>query len=212
MSSEVGRIARSASLFSPMTKAQLRAEYKQKRTGMTPAAVFALSQQIADRFFGDERIRQALTKPAAVLHTFLPIRRQNEVDTWFIIKRVWAEFSHVRVLSSVTDTEARILTSFTLRPDTVLVENRWGIPQLATRSSPVLQSPTLVLVPLLTVDETGHRVGYGGGYYDRFLAEVGPDCLKIGLSLFRPVASIDDVEPTDVALQGCICPEAFYWL
>ena len=212
MSNEVGRIARSALLFSPMTKAKLRAEYKQKRVGMTPEAVFALSQQIADQFFADERIQQSLTEPATILHTFLPIRRQNEVDTWLIIKRVWADFSHVQILSSLTDFNAKTLTSFDLRPNTVLVENRWGTPEPATQSGPVLQSPTLVLVPLLTFDETGHRVGYGGGYYDRFLAETGPDCLKIGLSLFRSVHRIDDVEPTDVALQGCIYPESVYWM
>ena len=195
-----------------MTKAELRAKYKQKRSLLTPEAVFVLSQQIVDQFFGDERIRQTLETPTAALHTFLPIRRQNEVDTWLIIRRVWANYSHVRVLSSVTDAEAKTLISFDLRPDTVLVENSWGIPQPVTAPEPVLPPQTLVLVPLLTFDETGHRVGYGGGYYDRFLAETGPDCLKIGLSLFRSVDRIDDVEPTDVALQGCVYPEAVYWM
>ena len=195
-----------------MTKAQLRAEYKQKRAILTPEDVSVLGRQIADQFFADSIIQQALWAPKAVLHLFLPIRRQNEVDTWLITKRVWAEFPHVRVLSSVTNAEAKTLTSFALRPDTVLVENRWGIPQPATQADPILQPPTLVLVPLLTFDETGHRVGYGGGYYDRFLAETGSDCLKIGLSLFRPVPSIVDVELTDVALQGCVCPEVVYWM
>ena len=195
-----------------MTKAELRTEYKQKRATLAPEAVFARSQQIAERFFADQKIQQALAEPAAVLHTFLPIRRQNEVDTWPIVHRVWAEFPHVRVLSSSTDFGTKTLASFDLRPDTVLVENRWGIPQPATPPRPVSQVPTLVLVPLLAFDERGHRVGYGGGYYDRFLAETGLGCLKIGLSLFEPVAEMDNLDPTDIALQGCICPNQRYWI
>jgi 5-formyltetrahydrofolate cyclo-ligase len=193
-------------------KAALRTEYKQKRALLTTEAVFALSQQLADQFFADSIIQQTLAAPDAVLHTFLPIRRQNEVDTWRIIRRVWDEYSHVHLLASVADTEAKTLHSFDLRPDTDLVENRWGIPEPATQSEPVLQRPAIVLVPLLTFDKTGHRVGYGGGYYDRFLAETGPGCLKIGISLFGPVSTISDVESTDVALDGCVCPDAFYWV
>ncbi len=195
-----------------MTKAKFRAEYKQKRALLTPEAVFTLSQHLADRFFADPLIQQFLIKSDAILHTFLPIRRQNEVDTWLIIKRVWAECRHVRVLSSVTNAEAKSLASFALRPDTVLVENRWGIPEPVTQSEPVLQPPILVLVPLLAFDTVGHRVGYGGGYYDRFLAETGPQCLKIGLSFFEPVEFIDDVQATDVALHGCVYPAGIYWV
>ncbi|MBO0932872.1 5-formyltetrahydrofolate cyclo-ligase [Fibrella aquatilis] len=195
-----------------MNKAQLRAEYKQKRVLLTPEVVFTLSQQVADQFFADQKIQHALAEPTAVLHTFLPIRRQHEVDTWPIIRRIWTEFPHVRVLSSVTDLATHMLTSFDLQPDTVLVENHLGIPEPATLPEPVWSLPTLVLVPLLAFDKQGHRVGYGGGYYDRFLTQTGPDCLKIGLSLFGPVPTIIDVESTDVTLEGCVGPERFYWL
>jgi 5-formyltetrahydrofolate cyclo-ligase len=65
-----------------------------------------------------------------------------------------------------------------------------------------------VLVPLLACDQRGHRVGYGGGFYDRFLAECRPGALFIGLSLLdaEPLAEIADVLPTDVPLHACITP------
>ena len=68
----------------------------------------------------------------------------------------------------------------------------------------------MVLVPLLAFDKLGHRVGYGKGYYDRFLAKCPPNCLRIGLSLFDPVERIDDVVPTDIRLNSCLTPVHTY--
>jgi len=64
-----------------------------------------------------------------------------------------------------------------------------------------------VLVPLLCFDRRGHRVGYGRGYYDRFLARCRHDCKKIGLSFFEPLAEIDDVHEGDVELNYCVTPD-----
>ena len=63
-----------------------------------------------------------------------------------------------------------------------------------------------VLVPGLCFDQMGHRVGYGKGYYDKFLSQCRPDCIKIGLSLFPLIDMIDGVGPHDVALDDCITP------
>ena len=65
----------------------------------------------------------------------------------------------------------------------------------------------MVLVPLLACDRAGHRVGYGKGFYDRFLAACRPDCRKIGLSYFRPVEAIVDVYDGDVRLDRVITPD-----
>lgn len=68
----------------------------------------------------------------------------------------------------------------------------------------------LILVPLLAIDKHGNRVGYGKGYYDRFLSECNDDCIKIGLSYFEPVDIIDDANEFDVPLNLCITPEQVY--
>jgi 5-formyltetrahydrofolate cyclo-ligase len=65
-------------------------------------------------------------------------------------------------------------------------------------------------MPLLAFDSKGDRVGYGKGYYDRFLAACRKDVLKIGLSYFPPVSSIDDIEIFDKKLDFCITPERVY--
>ena len=66
----------------------------------------------------------------------------------------------------------------------------------------------LILVPLLAFDTYGYRVGYGKGYYDKFLKECREDLVKIGFSYFDPVDVIDDINAFDVKLTYCITPNA----
>ena len=68
----------------------------------------------------------------------------------------------------------------------------------------------MVLVPLLNFDEEGNRVGYGKGYYDRFLAHCRPDCIKVGFSYFEPLDSIDDVHEYDIKLDYGITPGGIF--
>ena len=69
----------------------------------------------------------------------------------------------------------------------------------------------LVLVPMLAFDRRCHRVGYGGGYYDKFLAQVREDCDKVGLCyqfglLERTLSS----EQFDVALDSVIAENEIF--
>ena len=68
------------------------------------------------------------------------------------------------------------------------------------------QKIDFVIVPLLAFDTNGYRVGYGKGFYDRFLKQCNSTTLFIGLSLFDAVDHIDDVEPTDIPLHFCVTP------
>lgn len=189
-----------------MTKADIRTLFLAQRKALTEATLHQKSDQITNRFF------EEFTPVAAqTIHIFLPIIRQGELNTWPIIERIWHHFPTVRVAVSVSKLTANQLTHHLLTPNTPLAENRWGIPE------PVGDLPTIsaldidmVLVPLLAFDEHGQRVGYGKGYYDRFLAACRPDCQKIGLSLFDPVPLITDLAPTDVALDSCLTPTNTY--
>jgi 5-formyltetrahydrofolate cyclo-ligase len=67
-----------------------------------------------------------------------------------------------------------------------------------------------VFIPLLAFDKSGHRVGYGAGYYDRFLSKCKPDCLKVGLSFFEPVDEISDADEFDVKLNHCVTPSKIW--
>ncbi|MNY64409.1 5-formyltetrahydrofolate cyclo-ligase family protein [compost metagenome] len=68
----------------------------------------------------------------------------------------------------------------------------------------------MVFVPLLAFDIHGNRIGYGKGFYDKFLAECKPETIKIGLSFFEAVNQIDDVFESDIKLDYCVAPEKIY--
>ena len=63
-----------------------------------------------------------------------------------------------------------------------------------------------VLIPLLCFDKKGFRVGYGKGFYDRFLQNCPSNCLKIGLSHYEAIEEIEDVNEFDVRLDYCLTP------
>ncbi len=101
----------------------------------------------------------------------------------------------------------RSLTHHLITSTTPLVHNRWGIPE-PLPESPVcpIEAIDVVLVPLLAFDRHGHRVGYGQGFYDRFLSACRADTQRIGLSLFAPVDQIVDVSADDVPLNAVVTP------
>lgn len=190
-----------------MMKSALRREFLAQRRALAPAEVQRRSKLIAGHFF-DYFANEGLADEPAVVHSFLPIRRQNEVDTWPIISCFWAQFAQYTISVPVVNSVTREMTHYTILPETPLVESKLGIPEpvLQERQRTDLRLVNIVLVPLLAFDWQGHRVGYGGGYYDRFLAEDVPHSRKVGLSLFEPIDSISDVEATDVRLDACITP------
>ncbi|GAB3036686.1 5-formyltetrahydrofolate cyclo-ligase [Spirosoma pulveris] len=194
-----------------MTKSALRQALLAQRKALTADEVAHRSDLIAGRFFTYLE-ENGFTDASIIIHTFLPIKRHNEVNTWAIIEPIWLSFPHIHISVPVTDEYNQQLLNYTIFPGTPLVTNRLGIPEPAvgSRYETALEQISIVLVPLLAFDKQGHRVGYGGGYYDRFLAGCRPDCLKVGLSLFEAVDEITDIEPTDVKLDFCITPEQTY--
>jgi 5-formyltetrahydrofolate cyclo-ligase len=190
-----------------MTKAEGRRRFRALRKALSAEEVEARSQQISQHLF-----EQGWVYNVMIIHTFLPILRQNEVNTWSIIHRIWRDFPQIRVAVSITNNETYQLTHYQLTPDTLLGQNQWGIPEPIAEKSYLVhtQEIDLVLVPLLIFDQNGHRVGYGGGFYDRFLADCRPDCLKVGLSLFEPIEAINDIIATDIPLDVGLTPEGVY--
>ena len=67
-----------------------------------------------------------------------------------------------------------------------------------------------MFVPLLAFDTKGNRIGYGKGFYDRFLADCKPETIKIGLSFFEAEKDFNDVSKDDVQLDYCVTPEELF--
>jgi len=187
------------------TKAALRRAALARRQALTSDEVTERSQQLASQLFANFPVAQWRW-----LHVFLPLARKNEPDTWPLIHRLWAEKLPVRLAAPVVQPNGSTLQHYELTPATPLIPSRWGIPEpLASPATEVAPAQLdAVLVPLLACDRQGQRVGYGGGFYDRFLAECRPEALFIGLNILddEPVAALADVLPTDVPLHACLTP------
>lgn len=188
-----------------MSKQELRKEFLQKRKAFAETEVDVFSKQIHDWFF-----RNIPVHAYATIHTFLPIKRNNEIDTYLIINTLRKNFATDIVIPR--SHEDGTMSHYLLTKDTVFEENKWGISEPSQVGS--LQYSVfnidLVLIPLLCFDKKGFRVGYGKGYYDRFLAECRPNVLKIGLSIFEPIDEISDVTAFDVQMDYCITPNKIW--
>jgi 5-formyltetrahydrofolate cyclo-ligase len=188
-----------------MNKPEIRKLYLQKRMALTTHEYIRLSQSICDRFFSILDLSQI-----KVIHTFLPIDKNKEPNTWLIIDRIKKEFPNIKLSIPRINNQTGDLENFYFENHDQLKQNILGIPEpkqgLPTESKDI----DLVLVPLLAFDDTGHRVGYGKGFYDKFLQTCHDKCRKAGLSFFEPVSSIGDVNPHDKKLDLAITPDKNY--
>ena len=185
-----------------MTKFGLRKIYLEKQKSLSNIQRNAKSLQIAGvlfDFFSFENIR--------FLHAFLPIETNGEINTFAVINRLWRDFPQITTSVSRVDFETMTLKSLKFDSTTELVGNRWHILEPAGNKLIEVEKIDAVLVPLLCFDERGFRVGYGKGFYDKFLIECRKDCLKIGLSYFAPVNEINDAREFDVKLDYCVTPQ-----
>lgn len=184
-----------------MDKADLRQTYLRKRAELSDEDREILNGVVVDRFFSSLNLSKV-----NVLHIFLPIERFNEVDTWPIIYKIWSEQSQIQICAPKISSQSDELLSVPLERMSLLEENEWGIQEPVGETTVSPETIDLVVVPLLCFDERGDRVGYGKGYYDRFLAKCRSDCLKIGLSYFAPEKEIGEIREGDVRLDTVIFP------
>ena len=190
-----------------MIKSELRKIYLEKQKSLSDAERNEMSIKIADGFFKKFNLADI-----RFLHVFLPIEKNREIETAFIYKRLWLDFPHITTIASRVDFRTMTLENLKFLRDTKLVRNRWHI--LEPTEIELIENEKIdaVLVPLLCLDERGFRVGYGKGFYDKFLSECRADCLKIGLAYFPPIREITDAQPFDVRLDYCVTPETvFSW-
>jgi 5-formyltetrahydrofolate cyclo-ligase len=185
-----------------MTKSELRVLYLEKRKSLSENERKGKSQRIADCFFENFNLESV-----SLLHVFLPIERALEVDTSLIYERLWRVFPQITTVAPRVNSQTEMLDSLRFMMETKLVKNKWHIFEPEGNDLIKRERIDLVLVPLLCFDRRGFRVGYGKGYYDKFLSECRADCLKIGLSFFEPIDEIADTHKYDVPLDFCIATD-----
>jgi 5-formyltetrahydrofolate cyclo-ligase len=185
-----------------MDKSILRKDYLFLRKSLFKKDRESRDSVIADRFFDEFDLAGI-----RFLHVFLSIEKFSEIRTLAIVVRLWRDFSAISTVVPRVNSESLVLDHLKYDRNAKLIENRWGILEPEGDEFVEIEKIDLVLVPLLAFDRRGFRVGYGKGFYDKFLSQCRADCLKIGLSYFPPVDEISDIDDFDIKLDFCITPE-----
>ena len=143
-----------------MDKKLLRKEISQKKRAMTPAQIEEKSAALARQFLACEAYRQAKT-----IYGYMPYNQ--EVRTVPILAQALKDGKQVAVPKVYGDTMRFIL----LEDLTAVEKSDMGIPE-PIADEPIANDPrALVLMPGLAFDPAGNRMGYGGGFYDKFLQD-----------------------------------------
>lgn len=185
-----------------MTKQELRKKYKKLRSELSNENVENLSLDIANQ------ILKLSIWDNSYYHIFLPIEEQKEVNTEYILNILSGKDKHIIISkSNFTDFS---MSHFLLTDGTKILKNKYNIPEPVDGIRIASSQIEIVFIPLLAFDKTGNRIGYGKGFYDRFLANCNTDVLKIGLSFFEPEKKEINSSPSDIGLDYCITPKRVY--
>lgn len=143
-------------------KKQMRADAKTRR-----ARAFSQHGAAANMSLAETGLSFLRRTPPAVVSGFMPIG--DEIDVTALMEQLAGQ--GFELCLPVIVKKAAPLEFRKWQPGTALEEKAWGIREPGAMSE--VRVPDIVLVPLLAFDAEGYRLGYGGGFYDRSLAEIG---------------------------------------
>lgn len=184
-----------------MLKKELRLNYAELRNRLPEDTKEHYSLEIANRCL------QLPVWKHQFFHIYLSVPEKNEVDTSFLLTVLQGRDKDVAIPKVSGKGE---LIHYMLTDATVLKNSLWGIPEPVSGKQVAPEQLEVVFLPLLAFDLNGYRVGYGGGFYDRFLASCRENVVKVGLSFFEPVVEISDLNPLDIPMDYCVTPERIY--
>ncbi len=183
-------------------KERLRKRVIAARMGLDRGQAEVSGQAILEKVLGLEAYRRA-----NLVHTY--VSKENEVDTRALIGTCFAHGKRVAVPVVMPGTKT--LAHALINDLDQLVVGPWGLAQpdpAAATWLPSVARIDLVVVPGLAFDRRGQRIGWGGGYYDRFLAQV--QGVKIGLCYDSLVLDCIPGELHDVPVDMVVAETTIY--
>ncbi len=188
-----------------MLKSEARAIFLTKRKSISLEEKVLLDNSILAEF---KKIELTALK---CIHIYLPIIAQNECNTYPIIEFIQANYPKINLAIPKANFENGQMDAVFFNADTQLATNNLGIAEPSNGAAVDPIDIDMIICPLLAFDLKGNRVGYGKGFYDRFLAQCKTDVIKLGLSYFEPIASLVDCNESDLPLSSCITPTQHYF-
>ncbi len=135
---------------------------------------------------------------------FYPLEQHNEPNTLLLAKYLKAIIPGIQMAYPIID-PINLTMQFYAETE-MLQQNQYGIMEPLPTQLMAAESIDAILVPLIGVDKTGHRIGFGKGFYDKYFVNFPADRPRIGVSYFEPIPNIQDTHEFDVPLTHCITP------
>jgi len=182
-----------------MIKQELRALYKQKRADLTERQIMEFQESIYQQIYSLD------ISEVENVHLFLSMPKFKEIDTAPLI--TYFRSKKKRIVVSKCNFKDHTLSHFYLEEDTVLVLNKFGVLEPVDAEQVAESILDLLFIPMLISDIQRFRVGYGKGFYDRFLSGCKKEAKFIGLNFFAPIQEIEDSNEFDIRLHQVIYPK-----
>lgn len=187
-----------------MLKADIRKIYKQKRLALTTKETNVYNDLILINF---QKLSLGNFK---TLFTYSPIQQLNEVNTEPCVSYLELINPNLTIAYPLTNTATSTMQAMVLHANSYFDINKWGIAEPVNGTIIAPNLIDVIFIPLLAFDNKGYRVGYGKGFYDKFLKNCKTDIIKIGFSFFEPVPLIQNIDIWDEPLNFCITPHTIY--
>ena len=176
-------------------KNQLKESILEKRNSLSKQEILEKSEKIENKLFNLEHFRKSKT-------IMFFVSFNSEVDTRNMIKKSFQ--NKTVVVPKVAQHE--INPSIIIDIDNLIPAGKFGIFEPIEAMKIAYKNIDLVLVPGIAFDKTGHRIGYGFGYYDKFLKKV-PKAIKIGLCFDFQIVDKIPHEEHDVPVDFVVTEE-----
>jgi 5-formyltetrahydrofolate cyclo-ligase len=187
-----------------MTKQVLRKQFLQQRLALSLQEKHQLTAMMLEQFSGK------IFPSIKIALGYLAIEEKNELSSHFFEEMLEINNPDLQVCYPAANAETLSMTVFAADDDLEIGTGPYNIPQPISGNIILPEMIDLIFVPLLAFDKKGFRVGYGKGYYDRFITRCKPTILTVGLSFFDAVETISDTNQFDIPLTHCITPNQVY--
>ena len=187
-----------------ISKATLRNTYKQKRKALTDKDRLKLDDLILIQF------QKLILHDVHAVLSYWPIKSHYEINTLPITDYLSFKIPGLRVCFPKTDFAQTKLQAIEVEKETSFEMNHAGIAEPTTGELIYPEELDMVFVPMLAYDKKGFRVGYGKGFYDRYLQMCRRNVIKVGFSYFEPEDAIPEVNEFDIPLNLAITPQSIY--
>lgn len=187
-----------------MTKDEIRRTYRERRQSLAAHERDRMDDLMLIRF------QSAQLPFIHILLSYMPIMGKNEPSTHLAEEYLRFRNPDLRIAYPVADFDKGEMRAVLTDPDTPFTSNQYGISEPGEGLACAAHRLDMVFVPLLAFDATGYRVGYGKGFYDRYLASCSRECLRVGFSYFEATEINIPRDEFDVPLDLCITPQHLY--